>query len=334
MTIWNFRVAAFLVIMIMALAAGCASAGGPAAGEPAPELRDVTVAALPAADLGGLYVAQDEGLFAQQGLQVKIIKIASSAAVITDQLAGRVDIGAGAYVPYIRGQAAGARFRILAEASFLQPHTRVLATTAGSPITAIADLKGKKIGVNGTNSIGTLLISALLFEYGISPGQVHFMTDPGGFPTIPGHLQDGAWDVAFLSEPYVTFAEEHFGEQELADMDQGYLSDFPIDGYVTTRAWVKKYPKTAAAFVRAIGQGQAIARRDRHAVEVAMEKSDKLPPVVAAAMALPGYPTGPVAEADIQRVAQAMLEFGMLSGNDSAAIENETVVGSMIDPGA
>ena len=36
-----------------------------------------------------------------------------SAAIITGQLKGRVDIGAGSYIPYIAAQAAGARFRIL-----------------------------------------------------------------------------------------------------------------------------------------------------------------------------------------------------------------------------
>ena len=38
----------------------------------------------------------------------------------------------------------------------------------------------------------------------------------------------------------------------LVDLDQGATSNFPIDGYVATRAWAQKYPKTAAAFVRAI----------------------------------------------------------------------------------
>jgi len=49
---------------------------------------------------------------AQQGLHVKIVKIASSAAVIAHQLQGEVDITAGSYVAYITAQAAGAKFRI------------------------------------------------------------------------------------------------------------------------------------------------------------------------------------------------------------------------------
>jgi hypothetical protein len=56
---------------------------------------------------------QDYGFFAQQGLHVTTEKIASSAAVITDQQNGTVDITAGSYVAYIAAQAARARFRSL-----------------------------------------------------------------------------------------------------------------------------------------------------------------------------------------------------------------------------
>ena len=137
--------------------------------------------------------------------------------------------------PTSAAQAAGARFRILAEASTLRPDTRALVITGDSPILTISDLVGRKIGVNGTNSIGTLLVSVLLEQNGISPKKVHFITDPQGFPAMPGQLQDRAWDAAFLAEPYVTLAAEDYGDQELADLDQGATLNFPIDGYVATR---------------------------------------------------------------------------------------------------
>ncbi len=311
------------------LASGCGiTAAGPAA--PPPEEADITVAAIPTVDLAGLYVAQDRGLFARQGLHVAIRQIASSQAIIADQLKGQVDISAGSYIPYISAEASGARFRVLAEASVLEPNTRVLVTTADSPITTVAGLAGKKIGVNGTNSIGTLLISLLLSEHGISPRKVTLVTDSKGFPAIPGQLQRGAWSAAFLAEPYITLAGEEYGDRVLADLDQGNAVGFPIDGYVATRAWAQRYPKTAAAFVRAIEQGQALADADPSAVQAAMAKYDALPPRVTAAIALPGYPIGPVNQARIQRVAQAMLQFGILGSGCAAEVGRGTLVGSMI----
>ena len=326
-----------ITAVIMVLAAGCSTSVSTTAATLAaskPEEPDITVAAIPAVDLAGLYIAQNEGLFAQQGLHVTLEEIASSQSIIASQLKGQVDITAGSYVPYISAQAAGARFRILAEASILGAGSRELITTADSPITTVAGLAGKKIGVNGTNSIGTLLISSVLAEHGISPKKVDFVTDADGFPTMPGQLQDGAWDAAFLSEPYITVAQEEYGDQVLADLDQGAISNFPIDGYVATQAWAQKYPKTAAAFVRAIEAGQRIANSDAPAVQAAMARYDKLPRQVTAAMVLSRYPIGPVEETRIQRVATAMLQFGMLGKQYGTEVERGTLVESMVGPGS
>ena len=245
---------------------------------------------------------------------------------------GQVDISAGSYVGYIAAQAAGARFRILAEASTLRPDTRTLVVTANSHIKTIAGLAGQKIGVNGTNSIGTLLISALLQEHGISPKKVDFVTDQNGFPAMPAQLHQGDWQAAFLAEPYVTMAEETYGEDELADLDQGATVNFPIDGYVATQAWTRQHPKTAAAFVRAIEEGQTLADNEPTVVRTAMAESDQLTPVVTAVMALPGFPIGPVDEKRIQRTAEAMFEFGMLSQQYATDVEQGTLVKSMIGP--
>jgi NitT/TauT family transport system substrate-binding protein len=333
---WNWCAARLIAVVITGLATGCAAGSGQTvlSSSSRPEEPDITVAALPAADLAGLYVAQDFGFFAQQGLHVTIEKIASSAAVITAQERGEVDVTAGSYVAYIAAQAAGARFRILAEASALRPDTRVLVIAADSPVRTLSDLVGRKIGLNGTNSIGTLLISALLAEHGISPGKVTFVTDPEGFPAMPAELADGAWAAAFLAEPYVSVAGENYGERELADLDQGATLDFPIDGYVATQAWAQKHPRTAAAFVRAIEEGQALADSDRAAVEKAMAESDGLARRVTAVMSLPDFPVGPVDVGRIQRTATAMLQFGLLGRQYTVEVQQETLVRSMIAPGS
>jgi NitT/TauT family transport system substrate-binding protein len=330
---WKSRTVPLIAAMITVLAVGCGSTVGPAA-RAAPEEPDITVAAIPATDLAGLYIAQDDGLFAQQGLHVTIEKVASSQAILASQLKGQVDISAGSYLAYIAAQAAGAKFRILAEASTLEPGTRALVITAGSPIRTVAQLAEAKVGVNGTNSIGNLLLSMVLAEHGISPKRVDFVTDQKGFPAMPGQLQSGAWNAAFLAEPYITVAEENYGQQELADLDQGDTTNLPVDGYVATSAWARQHPRTAAAFVRAIEAGQAIAETQVPAVQSAVGKADNLPSVVTALMALPGFPTGPVDDTQIQRIATAMLNFGMLGQQYASEVQQGTLVESMIEPGA
>ena len=143
---------------------------------------------------------------------------------------------------------------------------------------------------------------------------------------MPRQLQDGDWDAAFLAEPYITTAGEDYGEQVLADFDQGAALNFPIDGYLATQAWTQQHPKTAAAFMRAIEQGQAIANSDPSAVQAAMAQYDNLPPEITAAIALTGFPGRPGGRGRIQRVAKAMLEFGMLGRQDNAEVEQRTLI--------
>lgn len=107
------------------------------------------------------------------------------------------------------------------------------------------------------------------------------------------------------------------GLQELTDLDQGATANFPVGWYVVTKAWAKKYPHTLTAFLTALRTAQAIADTDRHAVEMAMEKLPSpytVPPAIAAMMSLETYPLTVAPDIDrarVQRVADAMLQFGM-----------------------
>ena len=119
---------------------------------------------------------------------------------------------------------------------------------------------------------------------------------------------------------------------ERSDSDQGAAFNLPVDGYLATQAWTRQHPKTEAAFTRAIEQGQAIANSHACAVQAARAQYDNLPPQITAAIALTGYPVGPVVEASIQRVATAVLEFGILGRQDNAEVEQQRVVHSMVSP--
>lgn len=50
-------------------------------------------------------------------------------------------------------------------------------------------------------------------------------------------------------------------------------------------------------------------------------------------MALPGFPVGPPDESAVQGVAQAMIQYGLLSGKYSTEVNSGTLVQSMFRPG-
>jgi NitT/TauT family transport system substrate-binding protein len=322
--------ASVLVTAVALVACGCSSSGTSANLADAGQPTSITIAAVPSADLSGIYVALDQGLFTREGLNVKLEKIAASKAIISAQLKGEIDLCAGAYLPYIAGEASGDKFSILAEGSVMTPGTRLLLAPKTENIDSVTDLTGKTIGMNATNSIGTLLVKAVLEENGVSPQSVTFVTDPKGFPTMGGELATGQWNAAFFGEPYATAAEEKYGEQPVVDLDQGATSGIPISGYIATSKWAAAHPDVVSRFVTAIEEAQTIADTDRPAVERALQKYDDLSPIVTSAMSLPDFPVGPVDDARIQREADDMVQFGMIPTKFAKIVEQGAVVKAMI----
>jgi NitT/TauT family transport system substrate-binding protein len=282
------------------------------------EKTNLTVGAVPVADEAGLYIAQDEGLFAQEGLHVTIKSIVSSADATTGQNSGKYDITAGNSVSYIQDQVNHlSDLEIVAEGSQMQPGNQTLYTLPGSRITDVSQLKGARIGVNAENNIGTLLISSVLKEYGIPARQVHFVTV--NFPFMGQYLKQGKIDVAWLPEPFGSEDAESMGLQELCDLDQGATASFPVGWYVATRAWAKKYPRTLQAFLAALQAGQQLADSRRNIVEEAMERLPApyaVTPAIASVMTLETYPLSVAPGINlrrVQRVANEMFQFRMLS---------------------
>ena len=106
----------------------------------------------------------------------------------------------------------------------------------------------------------------------------------------------------------------------LVDLDQGATTNFPVAGYVVTKQWAEKYPRTLAAFDKALEQGQQIADTNRAAVEQAMEDLPMTPvPLgvskqIASIMTLDNYPFSTssldtVDKVRLQRVVDVMQQF-------------------------
>lgn len=303
--------------LILALAAGC-SGGAGAAPAPGVEKPDLTVAAVPGVDSAGFLVALHQGLFSRQGLHVRFVPAISSETVIAAQTAGRYDITGGNYVSYIQAERSGrASLDILAEGSVLQPGGIGIYTMPDSPVRTLGELKDRTVAINAPRNILWLLAASVLAEHGMSPGQVRFVVAKNGFPAMPAELAAGTFSAAVFAEPFGSIAEAADGAVPLADFDQGATASFPVEGYVVTKQWARKYPRTLAAFYTALEQGQEIADTDRSAVEAALEGLPGALAVsgtTAAIMSLESYPVspGPAGHVDavrLQRVVQVMQQF-------------------------
>jgi NitT/TauT family transport system substrate-binding protein len=134
-------------------------------------------------------------------------------------------------------------------------------------------------------------------------------------------------DAAFIAEPSLSAAEDATGAQALFDVDQGPTQNIPISGYVTTVAWARKYPQTAAAFTRALERGQVAAATDRAAVEKALIPALHISKTTAAVMALGTFPLS-VNRVALARVANLMQEHGLLGKSVNTTAVVKELIGS------
>ncbi|MBV9384218.1 MAG: ABC transporter substrate-binding protein [Streptosporangiaceae bacterium] len=282
------------------------------AGPAGPEKSGLTVAAVPATGAAGLYIAQQAGLFARQGLHVTILPSVSAADVVPGLLSGRIDVSLGQWTTAIILQAKHyADLKVLAAGNSEAPGLQQVMVPPKSGITSPRRLKGKTIAVNVLGGLSELLVLDDLAGYGIQPGQVHFVAVP--FPQEQAALKAHRVDAAFMVEPFVSEAETADGDTPVLDIGQGPTAGFPIVGYVVTRAWANRYPKTAAAFARAVDAGQKIADTNRGEVERVLRYYIRGLGGTASLIALGNYPVS-VDPKPLMRVGTLMQKFPSVSG--------------------
>ena len=305
--------------LVLSLAAGCGKTEAQAPSGAGLEKTKLNVAVVPALDSAGFFVALYGGLFKAQGLDVTFTPATSSDTVIADQVNGTYDITGGNYVSYIQAQRSGrANLDIFAEGSVMEPGTQGIYTMPDSKITSLAGLKGKTVAINAPKNILYLLAASMMAEKGMDPHSVKFVNVP--FPKMAAELASGAINAALLPEPFASQAEQSYGAIPLVDLNQGATTSFPVAGYVVTKQWAAKYPRTLAAFYRALEMGQQAADTNRADVEQAMEHLPVKPVPLAvseetaAVMALDSYPfsSGPAGSVDLvrlERVVNVMHQF-------------------------
>jgi NitT/TauT family transport system substrate-binding protein len=296
------------------LAAGCSGSGGSGAAGGL-EKTTLKIAAVPAMDSAGLYIAQQRGYFAQEGLHVQIVGATSSADVIKQQLAGNFDITAGAYPSYIAAdENQHANLKVLVAGSTMAPNVQEIVVPPNSEITKMSQLAGKTITLNAPNNIGELLVKSMLQDNAV-PGTPKFNAMP--FPAMGPKLADHQITAAWVPEPFISEFEEQYGVQPLADANQGAAENLPIEGYVATQSWLNKYPHTAEAFRLAMEKAQAVAATNLHAVQQAMTAFAGVKPLAASVLPAPGFPTTTQA-GPLQRIVTLMVNFGMIKAYNAA----------------
>ena len=227
----------------------------------APELSSITIGALPSADSVTLQIAQDKGFFKQQGLtNVKIITETTTNAGTQGLLSHTMDFTGENYVGMFAAEKAvpNLNLRIVADNSQTSPGLYVLLVPKDSPLTSVAQLKGKKVGFPAPGfNFGSMAADVQMKPYNESSADFTTVVLP--FAAALTALAAHQVDAIFTTEPFITIAEAAAGDRVLTDLLGGPLAGFPTACWGTNAAFAQKYPKTVAAFQRAMTEATQVA---------------------------------------------------------------------------
>jgi NitT/TauT family transport system substrate-binding protein len=277
------------------------------------EKTTITVDTLSGADSAPLWVGVKEGFFKQQGLTVKINVLQAGPDSFPALAAHTVDFAVQNYVSLFeevnKNPALG--LRIINSDDVSAPNNDVIMVPKNSKITSPAQLKGKVIGFSAPGyNTASLALDEQLKGYGITPKD--WTDDPIGFGAMTQDLASGVVAATFTVPPFSTTMEATLGAHQLMDLMTGPMASFPVLGWTTTAYEEQHYPKTVAAFQRAMNEAvQASASNSTLVRQVLVANVKSLTSAEANIMALPTFvPT--LSLTSMQRVATVMEQFGAL----------------------
>jgi NitT/TauT family transport system substrate-binding protein len=210
------------------------------------------------------YVAEEYGLFEQNGLAVTILGFESGKAAADALLAGQADLSTSAS-------------GVLVSNSFTDPDLEVLGSVAAlnvqglvarkdSGITIPSDLVGKKIGVT-KNSHGEFNLGMFLIFHELSANDVEIIDLTPG--EIVEAVVSGEIDAGFTWEPNI-----YNIKVRLANNAVVWKDDTPEFYFVllSKKTWLENNPDTAKRFIKAIVQAEEYVKNNEESARQFMKK--------------------------------------------------------------
>ncbi|SRR5579883_2333153 len=265
-----------LAVLLGALASACAAPAAPSAATatpaaPAAGAADSPTATPPAAvpiplkipytAISGsswpVWIAQDAGYFAEQGLDVDLEYVASGAPAMQSMLSGEVGIVPTLAAPIVINAVLEGADAVLIGAT---NNTVAFALMVAPAIGSYADLSGKRLGVSRLGSASDAAVRFALGKWGLRPDDDVAILQMGGIPAILAGMQSGAIDGGALSPPTDLQARQA-GYHELADLGALGL-DYPQTTIATTRAFLREHEAVARRYLRATVEAVHLLKTD------------------------------------------------------------------------
>jgi NitT/TauT family transport system substrate-binding protein len=272
----SFHLLWMVLLVIGLLLSACGEGAEPAAeddgtatddeGEEPADLRDVTFL-LPSDNplqYHPIFVAQEVGYFAEEGLNVTIEDAGGSSAVIQQLIADNADIGLPSPPAFLN---AAARDQDVVWV-YSMHYTNVfdLVAPADSGITSVTDLEGRNVGVSELAGGEVPFVRAVLGSEGLVEGENVTLVPVGEGGALTYEALDSGQVEAYSSSVYDIAALAAAGLPTV-----GLLPDefkfFPANGVVVTADKLENERDMVLGFLRAVTKGTVWSRTNPEAAE-------------------------------------------------------------------
>jgi NitT/TauT family transport system substrate-binding protein len=221
-----------------------------------------------------MHIANDLGLFKKDGLEIKVVELAGGVYTFRAVVAGSADVASASGPFSAVGRAKGSNTKmILASMPKLEASMIV-----NADIKTMADLKGKRIGIQEPGGFADVLARGVLRAAKIDPKDVHFVSI--ATEDVPA-LVAGQVDTAILH-----VEQEIIAQQKIPSLHAiARLWEIQPDNLYNVLAVTEKLIKEKPAAVKALVKGHIEATRliytDKAKVLPIIVKYTKLPKDVA-----------------------------------------------------
>ena len=213
----------------------------------------VKVVALEGSQLFPVQIMQTKGIAAKHGIEIDLQRVASPTASYTVMQSGDFHIGFGGWLSVAVLRAKGFK---LSNVYSMVSYTNDVIVKADSPLKAMSELKGKRIGLfGGANAATTWLFRVVSVKYfGFDPtkeAKIHF----GAPPLLMGMMDRGDLDALLLLDPFITRLLETGKYRSIAALGKLWrekTGQSPMLVSVTVdETWAKANPDVVKRFVAA-----------------------------------------------------------------------------------
>jgi len=233
------------------------------------DLQKLTVGYTPIAGASlPFFIAVEEKIFQKYGFEILPVFMGGSPLINSAILAGEFPIGYTGGGAVIASRLSGSD--LIAIASPLPVLT--IDGWSKPEIKSISDLRGKRVGVTRFGASSYFSALSMLDSGGVKPSEVTFIQN-GGVGESFAALTGGRVDVCMIGYPFGLNAK-NAGFNLLFRPSQTEYGLFPTAVIAARESWLKdaKNHKTAVDFLRALNEGQQLARESAAAAKRALRK--------------------------------------------------------------